>query len=134
MLTNHLRPLNVHREGAQITMQTRISTSCMSRDMFCSSCSCYHTRALPEEIALVVGNSQLRNIHINKVGKGTPDNENIDYLSYPGEKLDGLAALTCYYYMHVESSLKILLVGGYNDILRGRSRSGIMESLETFYL
>ena len=132
LLKHHLRPINIHKEGATMTMEARISSKRTDGNFFCVGCDKYHTTNLPDEIPLVVGDSQLRDIHINETGRRSADEKHLEYLVRPGTRLDGLASLTCYFYSHVKSALKIILVGGYNDVLRGRTRGAFMESLETF--
>ena len=133
LLKQFLRPINIHKEGATITMEARLSSKRTDGNFHCAGCDTYHTTDLPDgEIPLVVGDSQLRDIHINELGRRSADEEHLEYLVLPGTRLDGLASLTCYYYSHVKQALKIVMVGGYNDVLHGRSRGAFMESLETF--
>ena len=57
LLDNRFKPLNMHSEKAMITMTARIATNDSSKDFWCSSCRCYHSRYLPEEVALVITDS-----------------------------------------------------------------------------
>ena len=113
-------------------MAERISTSNSSRDMYCTPCRSYHTRALPAEIGIICGDSQASGLHCGADGKTVVDDYHLEYYIAPGRTVDELCAGVCYMYAHAESSLKICLVAGYNDYIRGYSRKDMIDSFARF--
>ena len=121
LLDNRFKPLNMFSEKAMITMTARIATNDSSKDFWCYSCQCYHSRYLPEEVALVITDS-MGNMFKNSKSK-VRDECHTDQLYRPGSSLDELSATTAYFYMHCESPIKAVVCAGYNDYLKNRSRS-----------
>ena len=82
----------------------------------------WHTRAIPEQLGVIVGDSQCSNLNLGEDGKPKDDLHHSDYYVRPGPKLDELNAGLCFFYAHTESSLRVCIVGVYNNYLRGQSR------------
>ena len=132
LLTYKMKPVSRYDQRLNITMAERISTSSSTKDMYCSPCRAYHTRALPAEIGIICGDSQASGLHCGADGKTVVDDYHIEYYIAPGRTVDELCAGVCFMYAHAESSLKICLVAGYNDYIRGHSRKEIIDAIARF--
>lgn len=113
-------------------MAERISTTVIKKDMYCPKCRAWHTRAIPEELGIVIGDSQASNLHVGQDRKKVDDQHHFDYYILPGCKLDELCAGLAYFYAHAESALKVCIVGGYNNYLRKYSRQEMIDAFGRF--
>ena len=132
LLQYHMQPVASSDERAWMTMARRTSTSDINSNMYCSSCKAYHTRAIPEQLGIIIGDSQCSNLNLGADGRQKADNHHVDHYIRPGHNLDQLNAGLAYFYSHVESSLRVCVVGGYINFLRGQTRQEIIDAFGRF--
>ena len=133
LLKHHMRPVSKYDSRLLMTMAERISTSSNKKQMYCESCQVWHSRALPETLAIIVGDSQAADLNVGHDGRKVGDEYHVDHLIFPGWKLDALNAAVMFFYAHVECSLKVVLVAGYNNFLKNESRNEIMDAFKRFH-
>ena len=133
LLKHRMRPVSKYDDRLTMTMAERINTGDIKKQMYCQSCQTWHSRALPEELAIIVGDSQAAELNVGHDGRKVGDEYHVDHYILPGRELDELCAGVMYFYAHVECSLKVVIAAGYNNYLHNQSRKEIMEAFSRFH-
>ena len=100
----------------------------------CPTCSDTHPAKPSDGLNICVSSSQLHNFHLPREEGVTcpPDTSHVDWVTLPGASLRELEFAWSVDYHHQATAMRILLVAGLNDLIRGGSRHSVMQDIERF--
>ena len=105
-----------------------------NRVYFCPTCQTAHLAAMPYGLDICVSDSTLHDFH-NPRDPGVvcpPDSSHVDWISIPGATIEDLLYAWKAEYSREVRPMRIILVGGLNDLLRGGSVDSITTEFERF--
>ena len=104
---------------------------------FCHSCKARHRPYLDERLKVIVSDSSLHNIFASEESSALAyegDLVHVDYVAVRGGLIPELLQAFIYDYVDItpKRPLDVVLVGGYEDVLRGYARDFILRGIEEF--
>jgi len=104
---------------------------------FCHSCKARHRPYLDERLKVIVSDSSLHNVFASEESSALAyegDLVHVDYVAVRGGLIPELLQAFIYDYVDItpKRPLDVVLVGGYEDVLRGFARDFILRGMEEF--
>ena len=100
----------------------------------CPTCQLSHPAKLDYGLNICVSTSQLHNFHQPR-DEGVvcpPDSSHVDWLTIPGAQIENLAYAWWLDYSREPRPMRILLVAGLNDLVKGGNKDSFMYALDHF--
>ena len=103
-------------------------------EYLCPTCQTNHLSRLDYGLNICVSDSQLHQFHLPKDQEVVcpPDTSHVDWLTIPGGKIADLDLAWRLDYHREIRPMRILLVAGLNDLLKGGTRQTVMEAIRHF--
>ena len=124
-----------HRSARQVRVLQGVEFSKKNREYFCPTCQISHLARMPYGLDICVGDSMLHEIH-NPRDPGVvcpADTSHIDWLTIPGAKIDDLMYAWRLDYHKEENPMRVMLVAGVNNLIKGEGFDQITDSIERFW-
>ena len=125
-----------HNSSREIRILQQVDKS-DNKPYVCTTCNTVHTEKPEMGLNVVVGTSQLHNLHNppdHIQGRLPPDPIHIDWITICGGSILELEHAWLRDYKNQTSSMRILLVAGVEDLARGQTRDQVVESFMHFKL
>ena len=123
-----------HSSSRQYRILQRVEYKTENMEYLCPTCQTTHLSRLDYGLNICVSDSQLHQFHqLKDQGKVcAPDTSHVDWLTIPGGKIADLDLAWMLDYNREVRPMRILLVAGLNDLMRGGTRESVMESIRHF--
>ena len=105
-----------------------------NRSYFCPTCQVSHPAKLQYGLDICVSSSELHAFHQPRE-EGVfcpPDSSHVDWLTIPGAKIEDLLFAWRLDYHREPRPMRVLLVAGLNDLIKGGNQESVQREIERF--
>ena len=123
-----------HSSARQVRILQNVEYEKDNLNYLCPSCQVSHLARLPYGLNICISSSQLHEFHLPRE-EGVvcpPDSMHVDWVTIPGATLNELEFAWSVDYHHQTRPMRILLVAGLNDLIKGGSRETFMQDIKKF--
>ena len=123
-----------HSSSRQYRILQRVEFKTENLLYLCPTCQTTHLSRLDYGLNVCVSTSQLHQFHHPRDQSvvSPPDTSHVDWLTIPGGKIADLDYAWRVDYHREVRPMRILLVAGLNDLMRGGTRETVMEAIRHF--
>ena len=123
-----------HSSSRQYRILQRVEFKTENMQYLCPTCQTTHLSRLEYGLNICVSTSQLHQFHHprDQTVACPPDTSHVDWLTIPGGKIADLDYAWREDYHREVRPMRILLVAGLNDLMRGGTRQTVMEAIRHF--
>ena len=125
---------HLHNSAKQVRVLQGVEYEQENLDYFCPTCQASHKSRLPSGLNICVSTSQLHAFHQPRE-QGVicpPDTFHVDWVTIPGGTIADLLHAWKVEYQREWRPMRVLLVGGLNDLLKGGNFNSVKEDIELF--
>ena len=129
------RPVfHLHNSAREFRILQRVEYEQENRLYLCPTCQATHPARPAYGLNICVSDSTLHNLHQPRdEGVVCPaDTIHVDWVTVPGSKIADLSLAWSVDYHREARPMRILLVAGLNDLVKGGTRESVMESITNF--
>ena len=135
--TSPARPIpiyHVHHSSKQVRIRQGVEYKEENLDYICTTCQTAHKNRLPSGLNICVSSSELHAFHQPREQGVTcpPDSFHVDWVTIPGGTIADLLHAWKVEYHREWRPMRILLVGGLNDLLKGGDFNTVKDEIERF--
>ena len=123
-----------HNSSRQVRIIQGVEFKNENLDYFCPSCMISHKCRMPMGLNICVSTSQLHNFHHPREAGVScpPDTSHTDWLTIPGGTINDLNLGWRQDYQHEWRPMRVLLVAGLNDIIKGGDFNSVTQAITRF--
>ena len=123
-----------HSSSRQYRILQKVEYKTENLQYLCPTCQTTHLSRLDYGLNICVSDSQLHQFHHprDQAVVCPPDTSHVDWLTIPGGKIADLDLAWRRDYDFEVRPMRILLVAGVNDLMRGGTRQTVMEAIRHF--
>ena len=123
-----------HHSSRQVRVFQGVEYSSRNRVYFCTTCEVSHQVKMPYGLNVCVSSSELHQLHQpREPGVVCPaDKIHVDWLTIPGATISDLSMAWKLDYQHSRRPMRVLLVAGLNDLLKGGNFESVKKELRRF--
>ena len=123
-----------HRSARQVRVLQGAEYATRDCDYFCPTCQASHLARLPYGLDICVSTSQLHEFHQPRQPGVVcpPDSSHVDWLTIPGARIQDLLLAWKIDYHRQPRPMRVLLVAGLNDLIKGSSFDEITQQILRF--
>ena len=125
---------HLHRSAKQFRVLQKVEYDRENKLYLCPTCQATHLARPAYGLNICVSDSTLHNFHQPR-DRGvvcSPDTTHVDWVSIPGGKISDLDLAWRVEYHREPRPMRILLVAGLNDLIKGGTRESVMRSIVHF--
>ena len=123
-----------HWSTRQVRVLQGVEYSSRNRKYLCPSCVETHLVAMPYGLDICLSDSTLHNFHQPR-DPGVicpPDSSHVDWVTIPGAKVEDLLVAWRAEYSRVSRPMRVLLVAGLNDLIKGGDFESLTRDIKRF--
>ena len=124
-----------HNSARQVRIIQGVEYKQDNLDYFCPSCKATHKCRMPQGLNICVSTSQLHDFHHPRE-EGIvcpPDTSHVDWLTIPGATISDLNLAWRLDYQREWRPMRVLLIAGLNDLLKGGDFNSVVQEIKTFW-
>ena len=129
------RPIyHFHSSSRQVRVLQHVELDRTNPPYFCPTCQTRHAAKIRKELNVCVSTSQLDGFHFPRDRSITcpPDSTHVDWLTIPGARIEELTYAWRLDYHREVLPMRVVLVAGLNDLVRGGTVQSVTSQIERF--
>ena len=125
---------HLHNSAKDVRILQGVEYKTDNLDYFCLTCQVFHKNRLPSGLNICVSTSQLHDFYKPKEQGVTcsPDTFHVDWVTIPGATISDLLHAWQADYHREWRPMRVLLVAGLNDFIKGGDFNSVKEEITKF--